>query len=351
MESEYRNKIIEERTSYFIEMLVVIIITIPFVLPTYLLPFLVDETLVIYAPLYRSLKALGIVFGIPIALFLIHRYLRPNPEESREASQFSPSGGFLRMFTISRANAKYQALYTLLLLFLVFVPWDVLTYLFIPELLEYYADLLSSNPLDNYVLEEFPIFLLSLVIIQISVAITEESISRGLLAKRGSEHIQVMSAVLISSIFFGLGHFFHILDPVSANYPIWYHFLWFIETFITSIVLAMFIIKKKWLIPVIFAHALNNIISIYSVWFYMQGNDFLYLVLYLYIPLLTISLILLTFQFQRVKESITTGFNIILKYFSDDNNKREITKQDKIITLLLDIALAFIIFFIAILIL
>ena len=81
-----------------------------------------------------------------------------------------------------------------------------------------------------------------------------------------------MSAIMMASFYFGLNHFAYFLNPVSQNYPFWFPFLWFLQTFIVGIILGIFIVKKRWIFPVILAHALNNIVSAHAVWSYLQGK-------------------------------------------------------------------------------
>ena len=69
---------------------------------------------------------------------------------------------------------------------------------------------------------------------------TEETITRGLITKRGSEHFFSMSAVMISSLYWGLGHLGYLLDATS-----WYPVMWFVQAFIIGIVLAIIVIIRK----------------------------------------------------------------------------------------------------------
>ena len=94
--------------------------------------------------------------------------------------------------------------------------------------------------------------------------------------------------------------------------------------------LSIFIVKKKRIWPVIFAHAINNIISAHAVWNYLQGNDFSLVAIYLYLPLLIISVIiviLFMWQFPRIKQGISTGFDEFKTYFKKDDSIGE-SKSD-----------------------
>jgi len=258
------------------------------------------------------------------------------------AGDISPIRSFLNSFKITKANFKYQILYGILLLFLIFIPLDFFTYLLLPESLGYFAILLD-NPYNSYLLQSYSIFLISGLIIQISVAIFEESFVRGFLANRGSDYIPKMSAVIISSFYFGLGHFAYILYGMSPLVPIFFPFIWFSEAFFIGIILAMFFLRKRWIFPCIFAHFINNIITIHAIWNFIQGNSFINLSLVLYVPLLLVSVVLFIWQFSRIKESLSSGFKEFMNYFKNDKNIKEQT-IDKMIRIMLDFLIGLIIF-------
>ncbi|MEJ2294062.1 MAG: CPBP family intramembrane metalloprotease, partial [Candidatus Lokiarchaeota archaeon] len=253
---------------------------------------------------------------------------------------------FMNLFTIKKSNLKYQFLYGVLILFLVFIPLDFLTYLFVPDMLNYQIYSLgvsSETSLNSYFLEPYLIFLISVIIIQVSVAIYEEALNRGFLANRGSEYFNNMSAVMISAFYFGLRHFSYILFPGSVAISVIFPLIWFFESFFVGIILAMLLIRRRWIVPGIIAHALNNIITAQAIWNYVNGNDFIRVALYLYLPLLIISVILLIWQFPRIKEGLSIGLKEFSKYFKNDPKLKE-TTTDKVIRILLDFLFGLIIF-------
>ena len=264
-------------------------------------------------------------------------------EEKPEIKTISPSKNHRKLFSLKKKNAKYQLLYGLLLLFLLFIPLDCITYILLPDMLRFQGEALTSNKTDLYLTQNYGIFLISVLIIQISVAIYEETLTRGFISKRGADHFNKMSAVIISSLYFGLMHFAYILNPISRNYHIFFPIIWFSQAFLVGIILALFIIKKKWILPLIMAHALNNIISAHAVWNYLQGNDFFLVFIYLYFPLLVVSVILLVWQFSRVKESVLNGL-IDLKKFFQKESKKEQNTGDVVVRILVDIILGFLLF-------
>jgi membrane protease YdiL (CAAX protease family) len=194
------------------------------------------------------------------------------------------------------------------------------------------------------------VFLLSVIIIQIFVAIYEETLFRGLLANRGSDYFKNMSAVIMTSFVFGLGHFSYILTAPSIGLPIIFPIIWFLQAFLVGIILAMLVLRRHWLFPVIFAHAVNNIISAHSIWNFIHGNDYSLMSYIVYIPLLIISIFLFVWQFSRIKESLSIGFKEFISYFKKDNELGE-GWLGKIVRIMMDFLFGLIIFFIVIIIL
>ncbi|TFG14868.1 MAG: CPBP family intramembrane metalloprotease, partial [Promethearchaeota archaeon] len=305
-----------------------------------------ESTKTIIPIVYHTIRALVIIIAIVLALVFSNFLLQSQKRKIILEEDINPSIKFLNLFAIKRANFKYQILYGVLILFLIFIPLDFFTYLFIPEMLDYQAYSLgvyTETSINSYLLESYFVFLISVVIIQSFVALYEEALNRGFLANRGSEYFNKMSAVIMSAFFFGLGHFSYILYSSSFAVSIVFPLIWFFQTFFVGIVLAMILIRKRWIIPGIIAHALNNIITAHAIWNYLQGNDFIIIAISLYLPLLIVGIILLIWQFQRVKEGLSIGIKDFSKYFKNDPKIRE-TTSDKIIRILLDFLFGLIIY-------
>lgn len=312
-----KKKIVVERFRFLIEVLVVFGLTFLFIIFILygFLPILLDQNSLLYGPLFYILRALIILISIPIALFLFNILVEPQKKDLIIEDDASPATRHLRLYSISEGDYKEQFLYGIIILFVLFIPLDFLIYFLLPEMLEYTGAVLSVQVTEQYLLQSYMIFLVSVIIIQISVAIYEESVSRGFLTTRGSDYFHKMSAVLIASLYFGFMHFAYFFNPASRNYPIWFPFIWFLQTLIVGIMLSILIIRKKKLFPVIFAHALNNIISAHAVWNHLQGNDFSLVAVYLYLPLLICSVIIFIWQFSRIKHGFLTGLNEFKTYF------------------------------------
>lgn len=324
-------------------------------IPTFLVPLIVDVKSPFYGILFYSIRAIFVFIGIPLMFPLSNLIFESQKRNLILEQDVSPATGHLKLYKISKKNYKFQILYGILIFFLVFLPFDFFSYLLIPRYLEYQAFALPDTDIylrvDNYFL-----FLISAIIIQFSVGITEETVSRGLLTKRGSEHFFRLSAVIISSFYFGFGHLAYFLNPISSLFPIWYPFIMFLQSFIVGIVLSLFILRKKWIFPVIIAHTINNIISAHAIWSFWQSFqkgvpfDFTLITLYLYYPLLIIGVMLFVWYYSQIKESFLIGFKMLKTYFRLDNTSEE-TKGDIIFRVFIDIFMGFLIFLMGFLIL
>jgi len=296
--------------------------------------------------LFYVLRALIIFGSVSIILWLYNKII----SSQKRNREISPLNGYLRLFKITKKNFKYQILYGLLLFFLVLLPIDFMTYGLFPEVISYQAYSLGLNSLNAYLLiDNYSCFLLASIIIQISVSFSQESIYRGFLAKRGTENFYKMSAVIISSISFGLGNFTFYFNPLNVYFSQWLPIFLSIESFIIGMILSIVTLSRKWLIPSIFAYSLKNIISYHTLWNFLQGNEFIVVELYLYVPALIGGIILFIWQFSRIKESLSTGFKTLREY-TQKEEKNETTNTDKYFRYFFDILIGILIFLVSLLI-
>lgn len=344
MSRNRKKEIARDRLRFFIYEVALgfILITICILIPLFLIPSLVGEGSLLYGILLYSLRAIFVFIGIPLMLIISNLVFESQKRMIIIKEDISSAKGHLKLYKMTNKNYKYQILYGLLIFFLVFLPIDFFGYLLIPDMLEYQASALPDT--DIYLTSATPyiLFLISVIIIQFSVAVTEETISRGLITKRGSEYFFRMSAVMISALYWGFGHFAYFLNPIPG-FSIWYPFIWFLQAFVIGIVLSLFLLRKKWIFPVIIAHTLNNIVSAHAVWSLNNAIDFSVVALYLYLPLLIIGCVLFIWQFSQIKESLSIGFKMLKSYFKRDNASED-TKGDIIFRVFFDIIMALIIF-------
>ncbi|TFF87196.1 MAG: CPBP family intramembrane metalloprotease [Promethearchaeota archaeon] len=345
IQKKTQDNIVKNRFKYCVEVAFVFFGIFLILFPISLIIDLVEKTSIFYGPLLFVSKALGLLVALPILLFLIQKILKWDTDIVKR-EHITASRSFLKLFRITKSNFKYQLLYGFLFLFLIFIPLDFLIYL-IPGVIDYSIESLTFNKANAYLLyENYPFFLISVLIIQISVAFYEESIARGFLAKRGNDYFKRMSAVIISSFYFGLAHFAYILQPITFQYSILFPIIWFLQTFFVGIVLALFTLRKLWLFPVFFAHACNNIISAHTLWVWNQSYDFFTISLYIYFPLLFIGILLFIWQFSRIKKGIKSGLNEFQNYFKNDDSISE-EGNDKFTRIIIDFLIGGIIFVMA----
>ncbi|MFX0058604.1 MAG: CPBP family intramembrane glutamic endopeptidase [Candidatus Hodarchaeota archaeon] len=340
--------IFRTRIYFLIEILILIFGIYFLLLLIQLLPIIIEPNSILFGPLYFMLRAIFLVLGIMIFLYVANFALQSKRKLIVE--EISSTKNFIKLFSISKSNFKYQLMYGFLLLFLVFIPLDFLQYLVLPKTLDFLSMLLTFSVSNSYLLTPYFTFLVSVLIIQFSIALHEESFVRGFLTNRGSDYVPKMSAVIISSFFWGLQHFAYILHPLGRLVPLSFLLNWFIQAFIIGIILALFILRKRWIFPVIFSHAVNNIITAHTIWNHVQGNGFTQLAILVYTPLILISLTLFIWQFSRIKESLLNGLKEFKSYFSNDKSIKE-TSMDKIIRIMLDFLFGLIIFAVAIIVL
>ncbi|UCC21119.1 MAG: CPBP family intramembrane metalloprotease [Promethearchaeota archaeon] len=322
-----------------------IIVFLLLLLPLFLLPVFVGEGTLLYGILFYVLRAILVFIGIPLLFPLSNILFESQKRNVILEEDVSPAFGHLKLYKMSKKNYKYQILYGFLIFFLVFLPIDFFPYLFIPETVAYQG-LVIGLVNTNYYLSPYVgyfVFLISAIIIQISVSITEETITRAFIAKRGSENFFPMSAVIISSIYFGFGHLAYLFDLVA-----WYPVMWFFQAFIIGIILSLVVVRKKWILPAIIAHALNNIVAAHTIWNFWQGNSFYVVAFFVYIPLFiigilfTIVCLLLVWPLSSVKRGISNGFAFFKTYFKRDSE--EITVGDTVFRIIFDFLIALIIF-------
>jgi membrane protease YdiL (CAAX protease family) len=343
-----QKRISKKRFAFFLYdvALVFVFLFILLLIPLFLVPLIAEENTILYGVLFYVIRMVTIFLGIPLILYLTNLVFEIQKKKVIIEEDISPATGHLKLFKISKKNYKYQILYGFLIFFIVFLPMDFFGYILIPELIEYQANVLIITT-NAYLLpgieNSYLIFLISAIIIQVSVSITEETIARGLIAKRGSEYFFKMSAVIISSLYFGLGHLAYLLE-----HPSFYPFLWFLQAFIIGIILSLVVLRKKWILPAIIAHALNNIVATHTIWSYWQGNSFKIVAFLVYIPLFLIGILfiivclLLVWPFSSVKLGMSNGFNLFKTYFKKDADERSIS--DSFFRVFIDILIGCLIF-------
>ena len=146
--------ILRQRFYFLFEVLIVFLgIFIFMLIPTFLLPLLFDSNSVIFEPLFYYLRALILIAVIPLFLYLANFIMEKQRKKLILKEDISPSSNFLNLFKITKKNFKFQLLYGVLLLFLIFIPLDFFTYFLSPEMLSYMATVL--NPAGEFSLNSY----------------------------------------------------------------------------------------------------------------------------------------------------------------------------------------------------
>ena len=313
------------------------------VVPIFLLIFLflilewialANKTSPLFKILFYLIRALVIFLAVILVLFISNRIKTKNSQ--RVEKELAPHLGYLRLYKMTKKNYKYQLLYSSLLFFLILIPLEFVFSIGLPETMPFRAFSLAFENDDNFML-----FIFITIIIRICISFSEETVFRGLIAKRGSEHFNKVSAVMISTFCFAFVEIF--INPLFFIVSPYFIVLWFIKSFIIGLVFSLTIIRRKWILPLIIAKTFDSILSSVIVWDFLRGGNLVLPLIIIYSFLLVISLIFLILQFSRVKESLQIGINMIKSYLRIDN-KLEESSGDRIFRILFDIFLAFLFF-------
>lgn len=342
-----RKKIALKRLKFLFYEIVPIfsIIFIILILEWILLPLIVNQSTALYGMLFYLIRALVLVLVIILFLIILNKISTKNSQKVEK--ELPLHIGYLRLYSMTRKNYTYQLLYGFLLFFLILIPLEFLISISLPNMIPARAFSLVFKKENTFLLlDNFAQFLFFSVVIQFSLSFSEETIFRGLITKRGSEHFSKISAVMISTFFFAFMELF--LNPLILTVS-YYGIIWFIKSFVIGLILSMTIIRRKWLLPLIIAKTFDSIISSVIIWEYLRGGNFTQLLIFIYCPLLIISLIILIVQRSRVKESLQIGKRMIKSYFKNDE-KLEVSSGDKVFRILFDIFLAFLLYLFGILI-
>lgn len=343
-----RREIASKRLKFlFYEIVPIFLVIFVFlILEWILLPLIVNQTTALYGMLLHLIRALAIFLVVILFLFVSNKFTTKNSQPHKK--ELAPYIGYLKLYKMSKKNYVYQLLYSFLLFFLILIPLEFFFSLFLTEAVAYRAISLIFKIENSYLLlNNISQFLLFSIIIQLSISFSNETIFRGVITKRGSEHFNNISAVMISTFSFTFIEFF--LNPIMFTASFYIGIIWFIKSFIVGLVFSLTIIRRKWLFPLIIAKTFDSIITSVIIWDFLRGGNFTQLLVFIYIPLLIISLILLILQRSRVKESLQIGVKMIKSYSRNDISLKE-SSGDKIFRILFDVFLAFLLFLFAILI-
>ncbi len=264
-----------------------------------------------------NLISLGI--SVVIALGFIQLVFYKNKMPLKEAEP--PLKETTSFFTFKKFGV--QLLFALLILFLVYIPLDFLTYS-IPGGLEYSQRSLTASSGSEYInFTNFGLFILNATLLHFMVGIREEQFFRGFHTMRSEKYLNPGSSVVITSIYFAMSHFTYIFYSSNVLLDILPAIIWTLGAFYVGSVSSVFIIKKRMIWPIIIAHFLNNVISVTVLWLYTTQNIVFWdLAKIIYLPLLGITLILAIVFFKEVKSGVKAFFNTFKSYKTELPDKK-----------------------------
>ncbi|GAB4325612.1 MAG: hypothetical protein Kow0069_31710 [Promethearchaeota archaeon] len=202
--------------------------------------------------------------------------------ESAKASAAGAVGDLLKVARVGRGDLLGQLRDAAILLFVVFLPLDLALYLF-PGFLDYSVEALANSSTGTYLqLTSFSTFLLASFLTHSFVALQEEWTFRAFAFRRGAWHAGVPSALVVTALFFGGGHFNYYFAHPDAGLvaPL----TWGASAFAVGLVLCQYVATKGHLLPVVVAHAANNVVSTVTLWNHMNAGGILPVVYWVYLP-------------------------------------------------------------------
>jgi hypothetical protein len=297
------------------------------------------------------MKLIAVLMGVPLILIFSTKVFSSSQKgKMLQDTHISPAKGHLLLYRITKKNYKFQLLYGILIFLLVLVPLNCLFLVFIPGMVEYQAYSSSLKSTGYYLIENnYLLFFLSTIVIQSCIAITDETISKGLMAKRGSDYYNKRSAAIIASLYLGLSEFIFFLELIHVYYPPWFPFIWFFKSFIMGIILSLFVLRKNWLLPVIIASLFNNLVLSHVIWSYLHGVPIFLLSFFIYTPLLIIGGIVIMWNYAKIKKTIQIGIKELKIYLKNNKDIKE-TTGDKYFRILTDVIIGGLFFVMSILI-
>jgi len=338
------NNLIKARLFLFLEISIILIIQVSIYM-CLVYSFRIDtENISILKSiiLYYLFPLISLIFGVILSLLLI-KILFKDRQLISSYEDKTPLNDLLSCFKISKNNLKYQFIYMVLLLFLIYIPLDFIGYS-IPGVLDFSVKALIENEEGIsqsqifFTETELKFFIFYSVIVYMIVAFREELLFRVVFISRSRHYIGNYSSVLLFSMVFGLSHLIYIVVSENFKQDILPTIIWGISAYIIGLIAGTFFIKKRYFYPLLEAHTFNNVISATALYLYHFKNiTFNIISQYIYFPLLSISLLLLIIYRRSVKSALA-HIKIIIKSYKKEN------KNNFKIMILFDIAFAIFIF-------
>lgn len=290
----------------------------------------------------------SVILATIVGLIIIKKLFQ-NKETIPNPKNKAPLNEVFSTFKISKRNIVPQIIYSFLLLFLIFIPLDFAAYC-IPGIMNFSVETLlvnGSSSVSRYLtFTQFSLFITYSIVISLFVGIREELYFRGFAVTRARRYIGNYSAVILISLYFGLEHFVYIIPGQSFTPNLFPAFIWGLSAFIVGIASALFIMKKRFIIPLIFAHTANNIISSTALWMFAnRGYMFIDIAKLLYLPLLIVSLILLVVFHKKVISGLKSFGKMFPEYLKESGKSH----RERATSIFLDVIFGIILLFVGML--
>jgi membrane protease YdiL (CAAX protease family) len=310
---------LSNRMVFVLEVLLAGVFTFLFVLGWYSFLDPVSMNPTVYIIWYWILFASSTILAVFLAYWLGRKIFH-------STETFSP-GIIFRSFTIQKDTVGKQFLYMVILLFLVYIPLDVIGYT-IPGILAFSANSLQGSPVNAYLMWSLGAMMPITFFVHFCVAVREEFLVRNYMIVVGEKEVGTPLALIYSAVYFGLAHFNYIFSPVNVDVFWFFPLYWGISAFIIGITAGYLFLKKRMLWPVIIAHWLNNVISSVAVRNYIAGLPFIFTFRSLYLPLLAGTVIIAILTHKTVFSAVSDCFLILKSYRKSVLSSSVVEKQD-----------------------
>ena len=316
-ERSYSTHIAPRRFYIFLETFLVMLVSFLIWIGVSYLVDLIPETGNPYQNLFNySLSVIYLIIAVILSLTFVQLVFHKSSLPMIKSAP--PLKETVTLFTFKKFGK--QLFYTLLLLFLVYIPLDFITYA-IPGGLEFTQKSLGGSEVNVFLsFTNFGQFILYGTLLYLMVGFREELLYRGYMTIRSEKYVNPGSAVVMSSIFFGFSHLGYLIiglyqGTVNLAQDLHPALIWTVGAFFVGSVSAVFILKKRMIWPIILAHTLNNVISSSVLWLNGVNNvNFWDIAKFLYLPLLGVSVLIVIIFFREVKSGVKAYFGIFKSY-------------------------------------
>ena len=299
---------LEGRSTFFLGMILALVGNLIF----YILWQFVLSALALQEMSHLILNWIGYAAGTLLATYLSLLFIQSQKYPTEDTTKKSLEKTFGRSFSIK--NPKYIARNTLILITLIYIPLDLISYL-LPNVLEFEAQALSAE--STYFLWELPLMIITTLIIHFCVAFREEVFFRAYQITLGRKTLKKGAVFIYSTALFSLAHFSYIFSPIAREWSPLFPFWWALNAGIIGLVSAYLYINKRNIWPLIIAHWMNNVISAFVLRNYLLGVSIQESFMQIYLPILIIGVIVIVFTQPNLRENLDKVMKLVKSYSAE----------------------------------